>query len=119
MKSNLLWLICLTISAGCGMSNGGSIFNKEHFVDAEKDAQGSVVLLDTPRMWRDWQNDVNRAVANEAGGRPPGGGIESWNAQWRRVIGANKDRENAPKYIAYIVESRRKAGLPELEVSSP
>lgn len=115
MKSNVLWVMCLTILVGCGMSNGGSIFNKEPFVDAKKDAQGNVVLLDTPRMWRDWQADVDRAVANEVAGSRPGGGIASWNAQWLRVIDANNGRENAPKYIAYIIDSRRKAGLPELE----
>lgn len=69
-------------------------------------------------MWCDWQDDVDRAVANEAAGRRPGGGIASWDVQWLRVIDANSDRGNAPKYIAYIayiVESRRKAGLSELE----
>lgn len=115
MKRNLFWLLALMILVGCGMSNGGGIFNKEPFVDAKKDAHGNVTLLDTPRMWRDWKDDVDRAVAKEVRGDSPGGGIANWNVQWRRVIDANKDRENASKYIAYILEARRKAGLPELE----
>ena len=53
-------------------------------------------------------------------GRPPGGGIPTWNAQWLRVIEATgQGRENAPKYIAYALEARRKAGLPELEGAKP
>ncbi|WP_147455584.1 hypothetical protein [Solilutibacter pythonis] len=115
MKSNIFWLMCITIFVGCSMSNGGGIFNKESFVDVKKDERGNVILLDTPRMWRDWQADVDRAVANEVAGSRPRGGMVSWNAQWLRVIDANKGRENASKYITYIIDSRRKAGLPDLE----
>lgn len=87
----------------------------EPFIDAKKDEQGDVTLLDTPRMWRDWQADIDRAIAKEVSGEPPGGGIESWSRQWQRVIRANRDRENAQKYINYIIEKRKEAGLPALE----
>jgi len=99
------------IMTGCGRG----ILNTEPFVDAKKDEQGHVILLDTPRMWNDWREEVERAVASEVGGARPGGGIPSWNSQWLRVINANSDRENPSKYISYIIESRRQAGLPELE----
>jgi hypothetical protein len=101
--------------SGCGRG----IVNTEPFVDATTDEHGNVVLRDTPRMWQDWQDEVDRAVSSEVAGRRPGGGIASWGAQWFRVINANNDRENAPKYIAYIIESRRRAGLPELEGYPP
>ncbi|MGV6825350.1 MAG: hypothetical protein ACWA5Q_00080 [bacterium] len=87
----------------------------EPFVDAEEDGKGNVKLLDTPRMWQYWQEDVDRAIAKELRGESPGGGIESWSNQWQRVIRANSDRENAQKYIDYIVERRKQVGLPSLE----
>lgn len=98
---------------GCNASGCG-VMNTEPFADSEKDEHGNVRLLDTPRMWRDWQQDVDRAVAKEASGQPPGGGIESWEKQWQRVIRANGDRENAQKYIRYIYVARQAAGLPPL-----
>lgn len=101
------------VLAGCVMA--GSIFNTEPFVDAKKDANGKVILLDTPRMWRDWTQGVDRGIADESVGKRPPAGAKTWNESWLRAIAANqKARENAPKYIAYIVEQRRKAGLPEL-----
>lgn len=113
-------LLVAVILMGVSMSGcGRGILNTEPFVDAKKDEHGNVVLRDTPRMWQDWCDEVDRAVSNEVAGRRPGGGITSWNVQWLRVISANSDRENAPKYIAYIIESRRRAGLPELEGYPP
>ena len=113
-------LLAIVILMGVSMSGcGRGIFNTEPFVDAKKNEHGKVVLLDTPRMWQYWQEDTNRDVAREVAGTRPGGGIPSWNALWLRVISANSDRENAPKYIAYIIESRRRAGLPELEGYPP
>lgn len=107
-------MLLLTLLMGCNISGCG-IAGTEPFVDAEKDEQGNVRLQDTPRMWRDWQADVDRAVAKEVSGEPPGRGIESWSKQWQRVIRANRDRENAQKYINYIIDKRQEAGLPPLE----
>ena len=114
MRWSTLPLMALLV--GCNMSGcGGGIFNTEPFIDAKKDEHGKVILRDTPRMWQYWREDTDRDIAREVAGVRPGGGIPSWNAFWLRVISANNDRENAPKYIAYIIESRRRAGLPELE----
>ncbi len=107
-------VLLMMLPMGCAFS-GGSLFNTEPFVDAEKDAQGNVTLLDTPRMWRYWQADVDRAIAKEVTGEAPGGGIESWGEQWQRLIRENRNRENAQKYINYIIEQREQAGLPPLE----
>lgn len=114
-KREILTAIVLAILVGCGMSNGGSIFNKEPFVDAKTDEKGNVILLDTPRMWRDWREVVDMRVANELAKKRPPGGVVSWNAHWLGMIDSNQNRENASKYIAYIIEARRKAGLLELE----
>lgn len=100
---------------GFNLTGCGAVFNTEPFVDAERDEQGNVRVLDTPRMWQYWQSDVDRAIAKEVKGEPPGGGIESWSAQWQRVIRANQDRENAQKYINYIFIKRQEAGLPPLD----
>jgi len=116
------WAQLLAMALLMGVSMSGcsrGIFNTEPFVDARKDGQGRSVLLDTPRMWQYWREDVDSAVAKEVVGKRPGGGIPSWNANWLRAIKANENRENAPKYIAYIIESRRRAGLPELEGYPP
>ncbi|MEE4316035.1 MAG: hypothetical protein V2I74_03535 [Erythrobacter sp.] len=110
-------VLLLILLMGCNVTGCG-VSNTEPFVDAEKDEQGNVRILDTPRMWQDWQADVDRAIAKEVNGEPPGGGIKSWSVQWQRVIRANQDRENAQKYINYIFVKRQEAGLPPLEVDS-
>lgn len=113
-------LLVFVFLVGCNMSGcSRGIFNTEPFVDAKKDEHGKVILLDTPRMWQYWREDTDRDVARELAGARPGGGIPSWNVFWLRVISTNNDRENAPKYIAYIIETRRQAGLPELEGYPP
>lgn len=115
---NVFLMVLLT---GCSMSGcGRGIFNTESFVDATKDDSGRVVLRDTPRMWVDFRENVDRQVARESRGEPAQGRM-SWNDFWlRRVAYMNGgSQENAPKYIAYIIESRRRAGLPELEGYSP
>lgn len=110
-------MLLLTMLMGCNMSGCG-MSKPEPFVDAEKDKQGNVKLLDTPRMWRYWKADVDRAIEKEVNGEPPGGGIQSWSKQWQRVIRANRNRENAQKYINYIIEKRQEAGLRPLEDDS-
>ncbi|MFT4179375.1 MAG: hypothetical protein QM612_07920 [Thermomonas sp.] len=110
-------LLLLTLLVGCNMSGcGRGIFNKEPFVDAKKDAQGRSILLDTPRMWAEFTETVDMRVASEMrGGKPPG--VRTWNEHWVDQIKTLDDggQENALKYISYIIESRRRAGLPELE----
>ena len=84
-------------------------------VDTRRDAQGNVILRDTPRMWADWMSGVDRTVAKEAAGDAPGGGMPSWESHWQRVIRENStSRENPQRYIDYLLDTRRRAGLPEL-----
>lgn len=102
--------------SGCGRG----VFNPEPFVDAKRDDRGNVVLRDTPRMWADFRENVDWQVARESAGDFAPGRV-SWDEHWvvrLRNLGSGST-ENAPKYIAYIIESRRRAGLPELEGYPP
>jgi len=114
-------LLITTLLMGWNMSGcGRGIFNTEPFVDAKKDEQGRSVLLDTARMWAEFTEIVDMRIASEKrDGKPPG--VRTWNEHWVDQIKTLGDggQENAPKYIAYIIESRRRAGLPELEGYPP
>jgi hypothetical protein len=113
--------LAMVLLMGCSMSGcSRGIFNTEPFVDAKKDEHGNVVLRDTPRMWADFRENVDREVAKERNGDPAQGRI-SWNDFWLRRLAHIESgaQENAPKYIAYIIESRRRAGLPEIEGYPP
>ena len=117
MSVSKMCLVVLLLSAlqGCQVMGHGSIFNREPFVDARKDANGNSVLLDTPRMWRDFVENVDEKIAEETdGAKPPG--VDTWNRHWFLVIRHMRSgsQENPEKYVAYIVDSRRKKGLPEL-----
>jgi hypothetical protein len=108
----LVFLVFLLVPlSGCA----GSIFNTAPMLDTRKDAQDNTIVLDTPRMWADWTTSADTAVASEAAGGPPGPGLPDWQAHWHYVIKNNtQSRENPSKYLAYVIEARRRAGLPEL-----
>ena len=113
-------LLLLALLMGCNMSGcGRGIFNTEPFVDTTTDVQGQRVAADTPRNWQEWRWDIDPQIAAEAAGkRPPG--FPTWNEKWVRQIRAiEKTQENAPKYIAHLIEARRHANLPELEGYPP
>lgn len=104
-------LVLVLVLAGCNRK----LFSNEPFIDAKRDAQGNVVIRDTLRMWQDFTGSVDRDVEREQAGVRPSGGTPTWNQHWLlRMKAYSTDQENAPKYLAYIVEARRKAGLPEL-----
>lgn len=115
VQLSLLLLSMIALGAGSGCS----LLNTEPFVDTTRGPQGELLLADTPRMWRDWCEVVDSYVGEEvARGRPPGGSA-SWEVHWQRMIDVNRvGRENAVMYIAYIVEARREAELPELHLRS-
>ena len=109
--AQLIALSVALVASGCT-----GLLRTEPFVDAKTDSNGAVILLDTPRMWEYWQQDVERAIEKELAGKGPGGGVPTWNEQWTRVIEANRTRENSQRYIDYIIQSRRRVGLPDLIV---
>ena len=108
----LLLLLGLVDVSGCGGSPVANVFS-DSGIDSMRDAQGNVILLDTPRMWRDFVQTTEIAIKNERTGRNYG--PRSSNDEWLRVIQHIKLRNEHPqKYIDYIIEQRRRAGLPEL-----
>lgn len=113
-------LLVVVILMGASMAGcGRGIFNTEPFVDAQKDAQGNTILLDTNRNWQDWREAIDPQIRAEISGRSAPG-FPTWNEKWVRQLQAiEKTQENAPKYIAYIIDARRRAGLPELEGYPP
>ena len=92
-----------------------------HDVDYGKTPDGKTYLRDTPRTWVVLRRESDEAIARELNGITPGGGMKSWNENWVRVIyNIRKGKqENPEKHIAYIVEQRRKAGLPEIVFPEP
>lgn len=95
------------------------LFNTQPSADWGKTADGREVLLDTDRNWRAWREGVDRALRTEiAGMKAPG--HQDWEEFWSRELSRIQvDRDNAPKYVAYIIDSRRRAGLPELKSYPP
>lgn len=84
-------------------------------VDARKDAKGRVTLLDTPGMRADAADSYDQTIAMEKRGHKLSNGM-SWNQDWLLTIQSiRKNTENPEWYVQYIIEQRRKAGLPELE----
>ena len=85
-------------------------------IDYGKTKEGKTYIRDTPRTWHVLKRETDEAVALELKGVPTGGGMKSWNEHWTLVIRniRNGNQENPEKYITYIVEQRRKAGLPEI-----
>jgi hypothetical protein len=103
-------LLAIGYFAGCGSCL--SLF--EPMGDYGRDDQGNVRRLDTQKNWEFHQMTVGMHVDLERAGEPAPGAM-SWNMFWRYRIAAHQTTENKDKYIAYIVESRRAAGLPELD----
>ena len=115
--AQLLAIVFLMVVSMSGCGRG--IFNTEPFVDTTTDAHGNRLLADTPRRWQDWREAVDPQVRAEASGKSAPG-FATWNEKWGRMLFAlESSQENAPKYIAYIIESRHHAGLPPLEGYPP
>jgi len=112
--SKILMVIPLLFMMGCNMSGFG-LFNTDPMVDTQKDEEGNLMLRDTPKNWDFFKQTTDMRIENEKTGKEAPGGL-SWNEHWLRRIKVNEEsQENPEKYITYIIESRRKAGLPELE----
>jgi len=84
-------------------------------IDYRRDQQGNVQLLDTPRMRADAAFAYDRNIEMEKRGHVLSNGM-SWNERWLNTIrSVRSNTENPEWYVGYIIEQRRKAGLPELE----
>jgi hypothetical protein len=95
-------------------------------LDVRRDEHGGMTLRDTESNWRDFTGQMDREVSHEVDfrgpnelpfNRPSGMPAEQadWNLWWLDMIErCRKYRENPERHIAYLVQARRAAGLPEL-----
>ncbi len=90
------------------------LFNTESFTDTTRSADGTLLLADTERSWADFVDVTNDQVRGEIDGETPPG-VDSWLDHWTMRISVIRGRrENPEKYVEYIVDTRSRAGLPEL-----
>lgn len=109
-------IITIAIVSGCSVINAGTATSVES-VEGKKMSDGSWYLYDTPSQWAEFQRMMNMHIQREVSGAPPFHGHDTtWVEFWAMATRAfTADRqENYQKYITYIVEARRRAGLPEL-----
>ena len=110
----LISCVVLGVLMGCSAAGGG-IFNDEPYTDTIEDREGHVITADTKRNWEKWTSMVGPQIASEAAGANPPG-FSTWNEKWvRQLRHIEATQQNSEMYIRYIVEGRRKAGLPELD----
>jgi hypothetical protein len=85
------------------------IFVSELHPDMVRDAKGNDVFADTPRALVDWKKKISLEIANEVADK------NQKNDDWIKEIRYFEAHQEHPqKYINYIIEQRRAAGLPEL-----
>ena len=102
--------IVLTMSAQLGFACADEMNSK---VSPMHD--GRVIAPDTPDEWWEHTTVVDLGVRHELSGAKPPGGQASWDQHWLGMIQAIEDsQENYEKYVRYIVDTRRKLGLPDL-----
>ncbi|MFC3552505.1 hypothetical protein ACFOLC_16010 [Lysobacter cavernae] len=116
--SNGLWIMVAVVAIGVVLALAACTRAASSMgmgADTRKDSQGRVILLDTPRMRADATDSYDHTIAMEKRGHKLSNGM-SWNQDWLLTIQSiRKNTENPEWYVQYIIEQRRKAGLPELE----
>ena len=78
------------------------------------DADGELVVADTAFNWSYHREYIHRRVVDEAAGRRPPVSYVSWHDYW--LSSWEEWITNPPKYMAYVAEWRRQAGLPDVDV---
>lgn len=88
---------------------------KANELNTRRDENGNLILLDTPSMRIGAASAYDQTIEMEKRGHANSDGM-SWNDRWLGTIRSiRKNTENPEWYVQYIIEQRRKAGLPELE----
>ena len=67
--------------------------------------------------WDAFKFVITGTVQRELEGLPVGGGFESWNDRWENTIRNNREHGSPEEYIDFIINERRRVGLPELHGS--
>ena len=66
-------------------------------------------------MWEFFKDSVDKDIRKEKGGGQPTAGHKTWRTYWMWSAElARKSKEGGQRRIDYIIEQRRKAGLPEI-----
>lgn len=116
IRKSLMRLLLFPLLVGCMGMNGckSGLFNTEPFSDSVVDEGGNKLLADTTRNWANFIEMMDLHIASELDhARAPG--VDTWNIFWMYRFKAIKtNTENPDRYINYIINSRREAGLPEL-----
>ena len=111
-------LALLVGSAGC-LAPGLFSTQAPWDYDWAKRPDGSVYARDTERNWQLQTPLVQQLVNKEIAAESPPSGKASWPDYWDFYFKYLRGgQENPEKYIAFAVELRRKAGLPELPTTS-
>lgn len=106
--------LLLIVAGACAVALLAGCYDT--FVDARYDEDGEVILEDTEKNWGYFAESVDRDVIREAREGRPGAGKETWLEFWNwRIRNISENRENRDRYVSYILEQRRTAGLPELD----
>jgi len=108
MKLYKLPILLVVLMCGCH----GSSFVRDPVT-------GQFRIKDTSFERRELVAEVNRWVEDERTGRRSPIVDETWNTWWVGLIRAKKIYivGNTDFYVSYIIEARRKDGLPELKFS--
>jgi hypothetical protein len=87
-------------------------------LDTGKKADGSTYFLDSSRNWQFAVPLYQVEVKHELQGVAPPGNKASWADYWQyHFIHLRAHQENPEKYVAFILNLRREAGLPNLPQS--
>jgi len=84
-------------------------------LDVRIKADGSVFVLATDHNWQELTKYNRDEVKKESIKAPPLLNYPTWTDYWRdRFTKTSLNAENPKRYLKFIVELRRKSGLPEL-----
>lgn len=76
---------------------------------------GQFFSHDNPEFWEIGKAAFDSHIAKEANGEEVVSRQESWEVFWATTIGAIKEHDqDVERQIEYIVEARKRAGLPDL-----
>lgn len=115
----ILWILgsiaAVAIIFGAAAGTYAVLKGKANELNTRRDENGNLILLDTPSMRIGAASAYDQTIEMEKRGHANSDGV-SWNDRWLGTIRSiRKNTENPEWYVQYIIEQRRKAGLPELD----
>lgn len=115
----ILWILGLIAAVAiifvAAVGTYAVLKGKANELNTRRDVNGNLILLDTPSMRAGAASAYDQTIEMEKRGHVNSDGV-SWNDRWLGTIRSiRKNTENPEWYVQYIIEQRRKAGLPELE----